>query len=970
MPEYTKYKRGSEWRKWDLHIHTPGTKKNDQFEGRTLDEKWQKYVETINTSPIDIRVLGITDYFCIENYFKFKELVANNSVTKNIDLILPNIELRVIPATASSNPINIHCIFNPSIDTEIETRFLSKLDFSYSGSHYSAKREELIRLGRDLPGNGALDEVGAFKAGVGQYVISMDALKSLFEKDVELRKNTIIVVSNKSTDGATGITYHADFFTGTHTSQLDATRFSIYQFADAIFSSNEKDTLYFTGNGADAKNVVIEKCGKLMPCYYGCDAHENSKIFLPVNNRFCWIKADPTFEGLRQTLYEPQDRVKIQWQKPDVKNERYVITEIKFLDSGKLFGNNRILLNENLNAIIGGKSSGKSLLLHSIANSIDPEQVARISKRLEFEGYKFGEPYDFEVTWKNGEKDQMNDNVLSNKIRKITYIPQLYINYLAEKNNKYELNSLIQSILLQDVNFKTFYEQKVMQIGEITEKVDTSLITMLQTRERAIEIGQKLKENGTSTAIANSIQNMERQIAEVQKSTNLSEEETKRFSDLAAQKSEFDIRKKELQTSEQIIYKMISAVRNAWTAVVGEKTPEGLIINKGQLERIIGEYLNVSADVIKIKDLIISNYGDFMEHLKKTIESLDIHKRLTEVDIQLAKIKTDMEPFTKKLNEQIELKKLKETFEKEIQKKTISVTYEAQYRTLTEEYFNLQGYISDLLVKRYACYKEIVEKINRTKNNIGEDISLMCVLRYKRDSFDFYNQANKAAIGRDHKFNALFQDEDVIYDLVPVLFNSIKKITNDALSLKDGQDYPLKQKITIEEILQGLVHDAFEFDYVVTYKNDELLQMSPGKKGTVLLILFLQISSSEYPILIDQPEDNLDNRTIYDLLCSMIKEKKKNRQIIIVSHNANLVVATDTENVIVANQEGQETVITLSKYQFDYVNGALEYTFKNDDATDGILFQRGIREHVCDILEGGDEAFKQREKKYSISDRY
>ncbi len=47
---YTKYKRGSEWRKWDLHIHTPGTKKNDQFEGSSLEDKWEKYVLSINTS--------------------------------------------------------------------------------------------------------------------------------------------------------------------------------------------------------------------------------------------------------------------------------------------------------------------------------------------------------------------------------------------------------------------------------------------------------------------------------------------------------------------------------------------------------------------------------------------------------------------------------------------------------------------------------------------------------------------------------------------------------------------------------------------------------------------------------------------------------------------------------------------------------------------------------------------------------
>jgi predicted ATPase len=133
-----------------------------------------------------------------------------------------------------------------------------------------------------------------------------------------------------------------------------------------------------------------------------------------------------------------------------------------------------------------------------------------------------------------------------------------------------------------------------------------------------------------------------------------------------------------------------------------------------------------------------------------------------------------------------------------------------------------------------------------------------------------------------------------------------------------------------------------------------------------LLILFLEISSAEFPILIDQPEDNLDNRTIYDLLCKMIKQKKKDRQIIIVSHNANLVVATDSENIIVANQVGQDSKTETGKYRFEYVNGSLEYSFEKNDKIKSILLSQGIKEHVCDILEGGNEAFKQRERKYSI----
>ena len=234
--------------------------------------------------------------------------------------------------------------------------------------------------------------------------------------------------------------------------------------------------------------------------------------------------------------------------------------------------------------------------------------------------------------------------------------------------------------------------------------------------------------------------------------------------------------------------------------------------------------------------------------------------------------------------------------------------------------------ITVFLKERHSLYKDIVIKINETKNEIGEEITLHCSFVYEKEKFSLFNHANKAAISKDDPFYDLFSENLVNYDFVPDIFQDIKyAIDDNSLKLFDNRTIHLKQKTTIDEIFRGIIIDHFELDYKVTYKNDELLSMSPGKKGTVLLILFLQISSAEYPILIDQPEDNLDNRTIYDLLCKIVKETKIDRQIIIVSHNANLLVATDSENIIVANQEGQDPEKKKSEYRFEYVNGALEF---------------------------------------------
>ena len=152
----------------------------------------------------------------------------------------------------------------------------------------------------------------------------------------------------------------------------------------------------------------------------------------------------------------------------------------------------------------------------------------------------------------------------------------------------------------------------------------------------------------------------------------------------------------------------------------------------------------------------------------------------------------------------------------------------------------------------------------------------------------------------------------------------------------------------------------------IEFKGDDILKMSPGKKGLVLLQLILHISNATHPILIDQPEDNLDNRTIYNELKSFLKKRKLLRQVILVTHNANLVVSTDSENVIVCNQSGEQINMDNFKYRFEYVTGALENTFYRKSAK-GILYKYGIREHVCDTLEGGEEAFKQRELKYGFT---
>ena len=144
--------------------------------------------------------------------------------------------------------------------------------------------------------------------------------------------------------------------------------------------------------------------------------------------------------------------------------------------------------------------------------------------------------------------------------------------------------------------------------------------------------------------------------------------------------------------------------------------------------------------------------------------------------------------------------------------------------------------------------------------------------------------------------------------------------------------------------------------------------MSPGKKSLVLLELLINLEKSKCPILIDQPEDDLDNRSIYEDLVKYIKDKKKERQIIVVTHNANVVLGADAEEVIIANQHAKDTENT-NEVRFEYRSGAIENIEKNECEGEkyGILYRSSIQKQICDILEGGKTAFKLRESKYSDS---
>lgn len=967
------YKKGSRWRRWDLHIHTPGTKKNDQFTGRSIEDKWTGYIKSINSYLGEITAIGITDYTCVENYFKFKGFVADGTITKQIPLIIPNIELRLLPVTGSSVAINIHCLFNPSFDDKIRERFLHKLKFDNGSRIYSASRTDLIELGRSYKNNPSLPEEAAIKEAIMQYVVSVNDLKNLFKEDAELRNNSLIVVANSSTDGASGLKDHCELIEGVQYAALDATRQAIYKFSEAIFSGSEKDVKYFSGLGADSITEVKRKCLGLMPCYHGSDAHGNAKIFEPDLKRYCWIKSDPTFNGLRQTLYEPTSRVRIQEDQPEAKKDYLIIDEVKFVPASgdNTFSPDAIAVNDKLNAIIGGKSSGKSLLLYYIAKAIDPEQVRKKLEELGVDaGYNFDNnpSFDFEVKWGDGTIYKLRQDA-GEKSRQITYIPQMYINFLAEKRGKEGLKSLIESFLEEKETFSEFLKE--LQKEQDAAKVDlnTAITQFFQLKGTSARTADDIRGKGDKSARLRNIGEKNAELADLRTVAGFTDEDEQKFEQLEKSRKIHQDRFTSLQQLKTVYQTEYPAELERLRTSIETSLDNysRLTSAKFMLHPFIGRRfpLQVNAD----KEQINAVFKQITEQAQQFDQKID--RLIVLTNDKINQYNAGIQPYLDKISNRSKLQSLQQEIAAEQaavdQINELELSLAATNTAITQEYNKINTAYSQLLDSYNKIVQEINSKPEYSEISTEKKIKLKAYLDFNTQRFGgacttFINKqsyfSNIFGTYFDGSNNYIFE-KDTHAGRFKDIFDKILDPSANNIRFNQGG--------TTQNITTSLFDDYFSVNYELSQDGEDILRMSPGKKGMILLFLILHLSNADYPILIDQPEDNLDNRTVYTELKDFIKQKKIERQIIIVTHNANIVVPTDAENVIVANQEGQDAGKDNAAYRFEYISGSLENTFRSA-GTPGILNQMGIKEHVCEILEGGEAAFIEREKRYSLNE--
>ncbi|MED1127825.1 hypothetical protein [Bacillus paralicheniformis] len=614
--------KGSMWRKWDLHIHSPESVLHNEYSGQ-----WDLFLETLE-SLSDVSVIGITDYFSIEGFKKITKYRDEGRVP-NIDLIIPNIELRLDKTTYRGKPINIHILFDPAISPEdIENSFLRELEFTYKDVPYKCIERDLIQLGENFLKE-SYSEEKALKLGMTQFKVSIEMINKVLEKyKTKFHNKYLIGVPNSNVDGNSGL----------RDNSFLAVRRKIYHFSHFIFSSNPKDREFFLG--IIDKEKTIEQCGKVMPCIHGSDAHSFKKIGKPDNDRYTWIKAEPTFEGLKQIIFEPKNRVVIQPHNPDQKNDYDVISSIKFQTDNNSFSNREIQLNPGLNTIIGGKSSGKSLLLYKIAQSISKNEIKiREKEELWIPPYTntFIEDVQFEVKWRNGSTTSNNSE---EQIGKVTYIPQMYINALSEDTANDVLQDKIKSILLQIPENKKFFDEKTEELNQNKRKKTEQITNLFEYLDKKNILLSEIENIGNEHSIQIEINKLEIEIKEKLTLSELSEEEERAIEGKEELKSKFksdleSVKTKgsNIQNTSKKLEVIYDEVNESIKKIDSKEENEVVILEKLRQdisEAFVEAQLNIQTRVSRlegIKEEVEGKLAQLQELLNPLIQKAKIEKK-------------------------------------------------------------------------------------------------------------------------------------------------------------------------------------------------------------------------------------------------------------------------------------------------------------------------------------------------------
>jgi len=907
---------GSVWHRWDPHIHMPGTLNNDNFKG---EDAVEEYVKRLNAANPPIRAVGITDYYVLDSYEKLLAIKEKGDLP-HLELLFPNIELRFAVNAPKSSPINVHLLVCPDNPDHIEQtkRFLRELKFQYKGESYGCTNDELIRLGRSFNPK-AENDAHALKLGVEQSKITPQDLRVAFKQSKWATDNIMVAIAGSKTDGTAQL----------QDGGLKAIREELQRLSHIIFSGRPGDREYWCGNGPDTMEVLRNTYGGLKPCLHGCDAHDHEKVGNPDEERYCWVRGDLTFETLRQICFEPERRVYIGKEPPSGARPSDTIKSIS-VKGADWMKTPEMQINSGLVAIIGARGSGKTALVEMIsagAKSVDYNHT----KRSFLERAK---DYLHDTTsvlnWENGESTSssvhMVDLEAENDDPRARYLSQQFVDQLCSSDGladdlileiervifeAHESEKRLGARSFEELReFKTQsvqrrmdkYREALSEIGDdlsVLSDLERSLEELKRKRATEHAAIERMKSDRKKLTPTNNKVLLERlemvRTAAEQKSHVIAKLEKKELN-LDALKDEA----KQFKDSESVVRLNQLKTRYSEAELTDEQWNIFALSYKGDVDTLLSMQLKTAREnivahkgpandeVLEIPDKSKAPpyFDDNVDMSKLPYSLLLKEQRRLEAHIG---VDDDRKRKYNDLSAKIVRAEaaLKQRDEEVKKAEAAPAKIDELLKQREETYCNLISQIEKEAEVLRELYQPLQDRLDKQQGTLGK---LAFSVKRKVD-IDSWAEAGERLIdkSRSGRFKGVGTLTDIIKkELEDIWQKGTAKEIAEAMSRfrseyrgdfwKHAFEDALKNRETkknwsdqISAWLYGTDH--VEVSYGLDYESTDIQRLSPGTRGIVLLLLYLTIDiDDERPLIIDQPEENLDPESVYLELVACFKE--------------------------------------------------------------------------------------------------
>lgn len=961
--------RGSEWHRWDPHLHTPDTLLANRFKG-----DWAGFLGALeNATPI-VQAVGVTEYCTIEPYKRFREFQQQGRAS-NVLLAFPNVEFRLDVQTERKSGINVHLLFSPDDADHVEQieRVLGELSFDYRSKKYRCTPDQLRALGRAHDPT-QRDDAALLRLGAEQFKLSREQLAGVVQQDAWARQNCLIAVSGREADGPAGLQNDGAF---------RLVREEIEAMADIIFSSSARDHEFWAGRGTLSTDQIEAKYRCLKPCLHGSDAHAVVRVAAPDEDRFCWIRGSLTFMGLKQTLLEPHLRVHIGPEAPRWAPDQEVIREV-VVTGAPWLRVSTVPLNPGLVAIIGPKGSGKTALADFIGRATGvqiSDGASFLAKADELLGGAT-----VHVTWANETRGPSAPLALpqfdeaEDRLPSVRYLSQQFVERLCSSHGMSdELLREIESVVFQAVpedermEAATFGDLRTLRLEQVSRVRYAKIRRMSELSEAiAVDEDKKAKVESLKKALAD----WAAKVKEAEKAMAALLPREKKDAVARQERVQRAIRERtgrleQLKAAESLAKALpedVEELRLHWERDFKqlEVRNAALPLSASDWQTLRPSYSDQTANILRrvqsaiatqIRDLQSGSPGSTPD--PTNVEALPLSV-LRELDQALTKeLGVEKDRARQYGEHQRNIAKWqREVTAAEAKVKDAEGAVERIGVAIVERRA-LYGAVFDLFVREKALLEELYEPL---KSRLASEAEPHGQLEfYVRRTVDLERWVATGEALLDLRKAGAFQGRGALRKVAEATLLSAWS-TGDAAAVgaamdrfrqEYGQDLvtmlkPEASRRALGEWVSSTDHISLA--YGIRYQGADLTKLSPGMRGIVLLMLYLAIDRwDERPLVVDQPEENLDPQSVYEQLVAYFRIAKQRRQVILVTHNPNLVVNTDADQVIVAaavrEKPDELPVIT-------YTSGGLE------DAE--------IRAAVCRILEGGERAFRERERRYAL----